>query len=128
MGHAYPGKRGQSLGGIWTFLSMHASVTVILAHLGGGLPFYAFMPEVAALFRRTYVDTAATPWLYAPGVYRAVAGLIGAERILFASDFPLRHPRADLGILRDAGLNGAALAAILGENAARLFGLRTEST
>jgi len=126
VGHGYPGKRGQSLGGIWQMITMHPELTTVLAHLGGGLPFYAHMPEVRAVFARTYIDTAATPWLYERGVYRVVAALIGAERILFASDYPLRHPRADLAILRAAGLNDDECAAILGGNAAGLLGLLEE--
>jgi predicted TIM-barrel fold metal-dependent hydrolase len=117
VGHDYPGKAGQSLGPIWRWLSAHPKLVTVLAHLGGGLPFFAHMPEVGALFTRTFVDTAAVPWLYARSVYRPLVDLIGADRILFASDFPLRDPVADLAVLRGAGLSEAELGAILGDNA-----------
>lgn len=123
VGHAYAGKEGQSLGPLWSFIEAHPEVTTILAHLGGGLPLYAFMPEVAAIFARTYVDTAAVPWLYRPAVYAALTALIGVDRILFGSDFPLRHPARDLAILRSAGLAPADLELVLGGSAARLLGL-----
>lgn len=121
VGHAYPGKAGQSLGPLWAFIEAHPMVTPILAHLGGGLPLYAHMPEVRAAFERMYVDTAAVPWLYGAGVYRTVIDLIGAERVLFASDYPLRHPRRDLAILNDCGLSPGERRAVLGGNAARLL-------
>lgn len=121
VGHEYPGKAGGPLTEIWRFLSAHGDLTAILAHLGGGLPFYAHMPEVRALFERVYVDTAAAPWLYAPSAIRAVIDLIGEERVLFGSDFPLRHPARDLGWLRKASLDEREWAAVIGGNAANLF-------
>lgn len=121
VGHEYPGKAGQSLGSIWRWLAAHPELVTVLAHLGGGLPFFAHMPEIRALFARTYVDTAAAPWLYAPAVYRPLVDLIGADRVLFASDFPLRDPARDLAILRGAGLSESELTAILGENATSML-------
>ncbi|MGE0541097.1 MAG: amidohydrolase family protein [Dehalococcoidia bacterium] len=121
VGHAYPGKTGGPLADVWGFVSAHAGVTAILAHLGGGLPFYAHMPEVRAAFDRVYVDTAAVPWLYERTALRTVIDLIGHERLLFGSDFPLRHPRQDLRWLRATGLERHELAAVLGDNASALF-------
>ena len=121
VGHAYPGKAGQSLGPIWRFITAHPDLVTVLAHLGGGLPFFAHMPEVRAIFARTYVDTAAAPWLYDKTVYRPLVEMIGADRILFASDFPLRDPALDLAILRDAGLPESEINAILAANAMSLL-------
>lgn len=123
VGHRYPGKTGGPLTAIWEYLTDHPPLSVILAHLGGGLPFYAHMPEVRERFARVFVDTAATPWLYDRQVYRRALDLIGAERVLFGSDFPLRRPSDDLSILRDAGLSQDELALVLGGNAARLLEL-----
>ena len=38
------------------------ALQLVCAHLGGGLPFYAHMPEVAELCRRLWFDTAAGPY------------------------------------------------------------------
>jgi predicted TIM-barrel fold metal-dependent hydrolase len=122
VGHAYPGKTGGPLAEIWRFVTVHSGVTAILAHLGGGLPFYAHMPEVRAAFDHLYVDTAAVPWLYDAAVLRAVVDLIGHERVLFGSDFPLRHPGRDIRWLRTAGLGADEIGAVLGGNASALFG------
>lgn len=56
----------------------------------------------------------------------SVAKLIGAERIVFASDFPhydAVFPGAVQAFLATAGLDGDARRAILGANATRLLGL-----
>jgi predicted TIM-barrel fold metal-dependent hydrolase len=99
-------------------------VTSIGAHWAGGLPFYASMPEVRKLFDgNVYVDTAASSLLYDAGIYERVAGLIGAERILFGSDFPLLSQKRSRRRIEESGLDAAAKALILGENAARLLGL-----
>ena len=123
VGHAYPGKAGGSLGPLYRFIAAHPRVRVICAHWGGGLPFYTLMPEVREALRNTWFDTAATTLLYDPGVYRRVIDLIGAERILFGSDFPLLGPLRQARAVRAASLDGTEQALILGDNAATLLGL-----
>lgn len=122
VGHAYPGKGGGTLATLWRMLTTFPDTTVILAHLGGGLPFYAHMPEVRAVFNRCYVDTAAVRYLYRRTAVRAVIDLIGADRILFGSDFPLRDPYLDLRWLARTPLADAEWAQITGGNAAALLG------
>ena len=95
-----------------------------MAHWGGGLPFYALMPEVREALAGVYFDTAATPFLYDARVFETVAGLVGADRILFGSDFPLLAQERVLKQLDGAGLSAEEKAAIGGGNAARLFGLQ----
>ena len=124
VGHTYPGKSGQSLGPLCEFLMEWPHVRVIAAHWGGGLPFYALMPEVKDALANVCVDTAATPFLYDQAIYRLVAGLIGVERILFGSDFPLLAPQAQLQDLEAVSFTAAERALVAGGNAARLLGLR----
>lgn len=124
VGHAYPGKWGQSLGPLYEFLLDQPHVRVIAAHWGGGLPFYALMPEVKDALANVCIDTAATPFLYDKAIFRLVAGLIGVERILFGSDFPLLAPDAQLRDLESLCFTEAERALILGGNAARFLKLR----
>jgi hypothetical protein len=80
------------------------------------------MPEVKEALANVYVDTAATPLLYGPAVYRQVAELVGAERILFGSDYPLISQRRQRQAIEDSlgdDENGKRL--VLGENAGRLL-------
>jgi predicted TIM-barrel fold metal-dependent hydrolase len=123
VGHSYPGKGTATPGRVAGFVERHPELRVICAHLGGGLPFYAHMPEVRELCRRLWFDTAAVPMLYRDSAYRAVVELCGADRLLFGSDHPLLDPRRYLPDLASLGLSPADHAAVLGGNAAGLLGL-----
>jgi len=120
-GHAYPGKAGGELGTLARFVGRHPRVRVILAHWGGGLPFYALMPEVRTALANVWFDTAATTLLYEPAIYRHAIELVGAERILFGSDFPLLGPRRQLRALTAAPVSERERMLIAGENAALLL-------
>lgn len=123
VGHDYPGKEGLPLSSFYRFLQAHPDLTVVGAHLGGGLPFLATMPSVRRALARTYVDTAALPYLYDETAYQEVARLIGAERILFGSDFPLLEQQCQIAAIRRSGLDETAQRLILGENAERVLSL-----
>ena len=121
-GHAYPGKHGLALTSFYAFVSAHPEVKVIGAHWGGGLPFYASMPEVRAL-PNLRVDTAASSLLYDDAVYRRVIELTGPAMVLFGSDYPLLSQSRSRRRIEEAGLQPAACDLILGGNAAALLGL-----
>lgn len=123
VGHAYAGKAGLPLEALYAFAKSAAGVTIIAAHWGGGLPFYALMPEVREALEHVYVDTAASHLLYDPAIYRHAIDIVGAEKVLWASDFPLTSQAKALERTRAAGLAEAELAAVLGGNAASLLGL-----
>jgi len=121
VGHHYPGKAGGPIDQIAGFAQAAQAVTVIAAHWGGGLPFYTLMPELREALANVYFDTAASHLLYDPAIYRTVIDLVGVERVLFGSDWPLTSQERALERVRAAGLDNQRLDAILGENAARLF-------
>lgn len=124
VGHLYPGKGTATPDRVAALAARHPEVTIVAAHLGGGLPLYAHMPEVAELCRGSlYFDTAAVPFLYRPSVYRAVVDAVGSDRLLFGSDHPLLRAPRYLETIRGLGLGAEAERAILGGNAVRLLGL-----
>ncbi len=123
VGHDYPGKPGLRLEQLFRFIADNPHATVIAAHWGGGLPFYALMPEVRDALDCTYFDTAATALLYRPQVYTLGVHLVGAERILFGSDFPLVSQERALRELCEAPIDEDARRMIQGDNARRLLGL-----
>ena len=123
VGHLYPGKGRTTPDKVWQLIGNFPGNTIICAHWGGGLPFYSLMPEVGAALENVYFDSAASPFLYRPSVYGAVAGLVGVERILFASDYPLMPQSRPLAELGGEPLSEGDRRAILGENAARLLKL-----
>ncbi len=123
VGHTYQGKGEVRSVVLWRFIGNFPDATIILAHWGGGLPFYALMPEVARALENVYFDSAASPFLYSPQVFSTVASLVGAERILLGSDYGLLRPRRLIRQARESGLSAEDIAAILGGNAARLLSL-----
>ena len=121
VGHLYPGKGTATPDRLLRFATNFPDNRIILAHLGGGLPFYAAMPEVAQALGNVWYDTAALPFLYRPSAVAASVATAGDDRILFGSDFPLLKHRRVMDHLRDAGLESRQTDAILGENAAELL-------
>jgi predicted TIM-barrel fold metal-dependent hydrolase len=89
VGHIYPGKGNMELRQIERLLTFFVGIPIILSHLGGGLPFYAYMPEVRKYLDKVWFDTAALPFLYESKVLDSISNAIGVEKILFGSDFPL---------------------------------------
>ena len=74
---------------LWRFIRNFPEATIVCAHWGGGLPFYALMPEVEEALANVYFDTAASPFLYDRRVFEAGAGLVGAGRILLGERLPV---------------------------------------
>ena len=125
VGHSYPGKGKTTPDKVWRFIENFPENVIICAHWGGGLPFYALMPEVQAALSNVYFDTAASPFLYGSRIYATAAGLVGAERILFASDFPLMNPSRPLGEIERQPFYDRQRFDILAGNAARLLNIPT---
>ena len=124
VGHPYPGKGAATPDKLVSFLSAYPRLKVVLAHWGGGLPFYELMPEVADLCRNVTYDTAASTYLYRPEVFRAVVDIIGPDRVLWGSDFPVLGMAKFLRRTRESsGLLPAELPPILSANAARVYRL-----
>ena len=123
VGHTYQGKGTVTPERLLSFIEAFPDQPIIAAHWGGGLPFYALMPEVNAALSNTYFDTAASPFLYDAQVFSAASGLAGAGKILFGTDYPLiKHPRL-LKQVQHSGLSEDEQALIIGGNIARLLGL-----
>ena len=57
--------------------------------MGGGLPFYEMNPRYKELFQNVRYDTAANPLLYDIKSIKAVISMVGPDRLLYGSDFPL---------------------------------------
>jgi len=124
LGHSYPGKGGTPLEVFYQFALAFPSLPILLAHWGGGLPFYELMPEVKKAMANVYYDTAASPFLYSKRIYRIVSEIVGAEKIIFGSDFPLVQPRRYFQELEESGLSIEDREKILGLNFLRV--LQTE--
>jgi len=154
----FPGKVETPLGDFLRLAAAHPRTRFILAHLGGGLvPFYfagrceahghlrsqteaarqnTALPPPASLPQNLYFDTAAAPLIYgkrAAQVLRDFVAAVGAERVLWGSDYPLNlYPalaaqpelRRFAAVLReDLGFTASEIRVIGGDNARSLLGL-----
>ncbi|MGD9117105.1 MAG: amidohydrolase family protein, partial [Dehalococcoidia bacterium] len=127
VGHSYPGKGGVTPDVLYPFIANHPELTLVCGHWGGGLLFYNLMPEVKEAMANVYFDTAASPFLYTPEVYRQGIKLAGADKILFGSDYPLMSPRRLLDEIESLELDEDNKNLMLSGNALRLLGIKSQA-
>ncbi|MSU69386.1 MAG: amidohydrolase [Opitutaceae bacterium] len=123
----YPGKVATPFADFVRLARECPSTNFVLAHWGGLLP----LREIGAMtLSNVYYDTAASPLLYDAGVWGRFIAAVGANRVLFGSDYPLNlYPWLDpepgiarfVAEARNAGLDHAQLTAVMGGNAERLM-------
>jgi predicted TIM-barrel fold metal-dependent hydrolase len=128
LGHPYPGKGMTPLERFYDLILAFPRLPIVLAHWGGGLPFYELMPEVAKAMANVYYDTAASPFLYSKKVYATVSEIVGVKKILFGSDFPLLSPQRYFRELQESGLSKEDQGKILGLNLSRLLGMEKRAS
>lgn len=123
VGHVYPGKGTVTPDELCRFIEAYPEANIVCAHWGGGLPFYTLMPEVSEALKNVYFDSAASPFLYVPDVFANAVNLVGADKVLFGTDYPLISQKRLLGQVESQNFDTETKAAILGGNARRLLGL-----
>lgn len=96
---------------------------LVACHFGGYKRFEEAAEIVVGL--PVYLDTSWPPSVSAlgPARLRAVIEKHGADRIVFASDWPMADPAAEIETIRALGLPDTDTEAILGGNMARLLGI-----
>ena len=62
-----------------------------------------------------------SPFLYDSEIYQLGVRLLGADKILFGSDYPLLPPARYFGEIREAGLTKTQIDKICGRNAEQLL-------
>jgi predicted TIM-barrel fold metal-dependent hydrolase len=117
----YPGRVDTPLMDFVALARDFPGTTFILAHWGGGLAW----AEAAAELANVWFDTAASPLLYGPEVWRRAP----PGRVLFGSDYPLvlypgSSPRAGFGGMVEEARRAGAAEEIFRANAAGLLDLR----
>ena len=121
VGHEYSGKGCITPDILYSFVTAFPKVKIVCAHWGGGLPFYALMPQVARALANVFFDTAATVFLYKPEIFEQVSHIIGSDKILFGTDYPLMHQNKVIAQIQSAQLPQRDKAKILGGNAQKLL-------
>jgi predicted TIM-barrel fold metal-dependent hydrolase len=79
------------------------------------------MPEVKKALSNTWFDTAASSYLYDRSIYEQVIRLVGSDRVLFGSDYPLLPQKRCIQDIINLGLPEEDSLRILGLNAMKLF-------
>jgi predicted TIM-barrel fold metal-dependent hydrolase len=95
----------------------HPKTNFILGHMGFG-PGDADAIDFAAELGNLYLETSLGNYL----ILRDALARLGPEKLIFGSEFPLGHPRAELENIRL--LDSSAHDAILAGNVLRLLGVR----
>ena len=122
VGHPYTGKGDLTPEVLYPFIKRFPGVKFILAHWGGGMPFYELMPEVKKALANTWFDTAASGYLYDRMIFEQVIRLTGSERILFGSDYPLVPQQKYIKDIEGLGLSPGDILKIMGNNTMNLLG------
>ncbi len=121
VGHQYSGKGSITPDVLYSFILNFPDLKLVCAHWGGGLAFYALMPEVAKALSNVFFDTAATAFLYRPQIFEEVSNIVGSDKILFGTDYPLIPQERITAQIQSLGLAEEIKAKILGGNAQRLL-------
>ncbi len=122
IGHMYPGKTPVTLGQIYRLVKTFPDNRIILAHWGGGLLFYHLMKkEIKQALVNTWFDTAASPFLYDPGIYSFAVSAGMADKIVLGTDFPLLTIDRYQADLAQSGISSDAADKICGRNAYRAY-------
>ena len=121
LGRKYPGKGKVEPKKILAFSKLFPENKIIASHWGGGLTFYYLLKELKSSPPKLYFDTAATNLLYSKEIFEIIINIIGADNILFGSDFPLVKQEKIITLIKDSKISKIAKSKLLGENAKQLL-------
>ena len=121
VGHQYAGKGNITPDILYSFILSFPDLKLVCAHWGGGVPFYALMPEVARALSNVFFDTAATSLLYQPQIFKQVSDIVGSDKILFGSDYPLISQSRIMAQIKSAELSEQDKTKISAGNAQKLL-------
>lgn len=129
IGHKYPGKAPQGLDFYYEIVKTLQGIPLILAHWGGGILFYELLKKEAKdILKNVYYDTAASPFLYDSRIYSIAARIVGIDKILLGTDYPLLPPERYLKEMEHGGISEDEVRAICGENARKVLEAAGNST
>jgi uncharacterized protein len=124
VGHLYPGKTPNTMIQIYETVSRFQDNTIVLAHWGGGIFFYNLLKKaVKETLKNVWYDTAASPFLYESRIYSYARDLVGIDKVLLGTDYPLLKPARYFKEMREGGLTREEMDAVCGQNAAGLLKL-----
>ena len=90
VGHEYPGRVPTPYEEFHWLAREFPELKIILSHAGGLFPFFELNPKVRMDLKNVFYDLAACPLLYDSTLYQKLIDLVGYEKVLWGTDFPLR--------------------------------------
>jgi len=122
VGHLYPGKTPNTMTQIYETISRFPDNKIVLAHWGGGIFFYNLLKKaVRETLKNVWYDTAASPFLYDSRIYNYAKDLVGLDKVLLGTDYPLLKPARYKKEMAEAGLSQTDKKMVCGQSAARLL-------
>ncbi|WP_321491360.1 amidohydrolase family protein [uncultured Desulfobacter sp.] len=122
LGHPYPGKTPITLEQIDNLAGSFPDNKIILAHWGGGIFFYHIMKkQMKERLKNIWYDTAASVFLYDPGIYDMALRAGVLEKVLFGTDYPLTTHDRYYRDIDQSQLTSDQKRMVLGENARALY-------
>ena len=92
---------------------------IIMTHMGGSL-YFGEAIIVAKNLENLYLNTAG---VYQPQIIKIAVDKLGANRIIFGSDFPWGNPKIELAKVEVSGITEEQKELVLGKNLARVLGM-----
>lgn len=135
VGPYYHGKSNTPLQHYIELAKKKPLLKIILAHWGGGLPFYELMKGMKKSLANVYYDTAGSTLPCSPRIFKETLNIVGDRKILFGSNYPRilkssgeARPgyAALLETIKEEISDREALNNIFYHNAAELLGLLAE--
>jgi uncharacterized protein len=118
VGHQYPGKTPVTLGQIYNLAKAFPDNKLVLAHWGGGIFFYNIMKkDVKTVLKNVWFDTAASPFLYEPSIYKLAVDTGIIDKVLLGTDYPLLKPERYIKDIDASGISGIDKEKIIHGNA-----------
>lgn len=118
VGHQYPGKTPVTLRQIYDLAKAFPENKLVLAHWGGGVFFYNIMKkDVKAVLKNVWYDTAASPYLYDPSIYKLAVDTGIIDKVLLGTDYPLLKPDRYIKDIEKSGISDIDKEKILKGNA-----------
>ena len=122
IGHDYHGKSPMTINQIFGLINRFKNNFIVLAHWGGGIFFFNLLKkEIKETLENVYVDTAASPFLYDPLIYQIALQIIGSDKILFGSDYPLIKSERYFKEMETCGISKDDQEKICGRNAVKIL-------
>ena len=121
VGHLYQGKGQTNPQELEKLVQFFPNNKMVLAHWGGGILFYEMMKEMKELMVNVFYDTAATQLLYNYKIFNVALEIVGANKILSGSDYPLLKQKTIFEQINNSDVGSGEKLSMLGEVAASVF-------